>query len=341
MYVVIFHNAVWADATAADRDVLVQADAVAAALVRLGHRYDYLACTLDLESARRELLERKPDVVFNLVESLGGSDWLAYLATSLLDLLDVPYTGNSTEATFLSAHKLLAKEQLHRAGLPTPEWLVLEPGKSGFPSGNTCGDSPWSAALPPWMIKSVTEHASFGLDEHSLIRPESEAALRAALAQQAAGHRGRWFAERYIDGREFNLSVLAGPDGPEVLAPAEIDFSAFPPGKPRIVGQRAKWDEDSFEYGNTPRRFEYPQSDRPLLERLTSLARDCWHAFGLGGYARVDYRVDPTGQPWILEINSNPCISPDAGFAAALAQASIPFEDAVARILQDARPRAK
>jgi D-alanine-D-alanine ligase len=126
---------------------------------------------------------------------------------------------------------------------------------------------------------------------------------------------------------------LDGPRGPEVLPPAEIDFSAFPAGKPRIVGFDAKWDADSFAYTNTPRQFDFSASDRGLLERLSDLARKCWTSFGLAGYARVDFRVDEWGEPWILEINGNPCLSPDAGFAAAVERASIGYTRAVERIV--------
>jgi D-alanine-D-alanine ligase len=187
-----------------------------------------------------------------------------------------------------------------------------------------------------YVLKTLWEHASFGLDEHSIVRPADEAALSDLLRQSARRLRRPCFAERYVEGREFNLSVLAGPDGPEVLPAAEIDFSAFPPGKPRIVGRRAKWEEASFDFQNTPRRFDFVPGDALRLEHLRGLARQAWQLFGLGGYARVDFRVDAAGQPWILEINANPCLSPDAGFAAALAQASIPFAQAVARILDDA-----
>jgi len=129
--------------------------------------------------------------------------------------------------------------------------------------------------------------------------------------------------------------MLAGPSGPETLPPAEIEFTSFPAGKPRIVGYRAKWREDEFEYHHTPRRFDFPASDGPLLDRIGGLARECWMRFGLRGWARVDFRVDAAGEPWILEINANPCISPDAGFAAALDRASIPYDEAVRRILED------
>jgi D-alanine-D-alanine ligase len=120
------------------------------------------------------------------------------------------------------------------------------------------------------------------------------------------------------------------------LPPAEIEFINFATGKPRIVGHDAKWNESTMEYINTPRRFDFPLADRALLDELEALARRCWAAFDLHGYARVDFRVDNDGQPWILEVNANPCLSPDAGFAAALQQADLSFTDAVERIIADA-----
>ena len=156
------------------------------------------------------------------------------------------------------------------------------------------------------------------------------------LAQREQELGRPYFAERYVEGREFNLSLLADAGGPQVLPPAEINFSRFPAGKPRIVGYRAKWKADSPEYHATPRRFDFAPADRPLVDALAELARSSWQCFALRGYARVDFRVDRQGRPWILEINVNPCLSPDAGFAAALDRAGIPFSQAIARILDDA-----
>ena len=94
--------------------------------------------------------------------------------------------------------------------------------------------------------------------------------------------------------------------------------------------------EDSFEFGSTPRRFEFPPDDAPLLEEMRRLCLKCWRHFGLRGYARVDFRVDGSGQPWVLEINTNPCLSPDAGFMAAAGQAGLSIVDVVRRIVSDA-----
>jgi D-alanine-D-alanine ligase len=245
----------------------------------------------------------------------------------------LPYTGTPTGPLLLTNHKVLTKERLLQAGLPTPGWLELNPKP---PVWANAVHAPAFQPGKPYILKAIMEHASFGLDEHSLVAFGDEASLRAELRRATVQMGRECFAEQYIDGREFNLSVLAGPDGPEVLPPAEIDFSAFPPDKPRIVGERAKWEDDSFEFSNTPRRFDFDGSENALLRQLQELARASWHAFGLHGYVRVDFRVDAAGQPWILEINANPCLSPDAGFVAALAQAGIPWSVAVQRILDDA-----
>ena len=170
------------------------------------------------------------------------------------------------------------------------------------------------------------------MDDHAVIDGATADHLREECRHREEQTGRPYFAERFIDGREFNLSLLGG----KVLPPAEIDFSSFPAGKPRIVGQQAKWEQDSFEYQQTPRIFDFASHDQPLLDRLRRDARQCWKVFDLNGFARVDFRVDQDGQPWILEVNVNPCLSPDAGFAAALQRAGIDFETAIQQILDDA-----
>jgi D-alanine-D-alanine ligase len=334
MRVALLHNAVPPDASPSDRDVLIQVEAVSGALALLGHEPIPLPCSLDLESTRLGLTRLKPDLVFNLVESLSGSDWLQGCATALLDVMGLPYTGSPTAALFLTNHKPLAKQWLRQARLPTPDWLTADPEPTTPPGAGP--PTPPLAPQTPYIIKPVREHASAGMNDQSVVRAADSISLRQRVRDVAARSGVPLFAERYIEGREFNLSVLAGPEGPEVLPPAEIDFSAFPADKPRIVGYEAKWADDSFEFRNTPRRFDFTSADRPLLADLCRLAESCWQVFGLRGFVRVDFRVDEAGGPWILEINANPCLSPDAGFAAALEQAGIGFDRAVQRIIDDA-----
>jgi D-alanine-D-alanine ligase len=306
---------------------------VVAALRSLGNDVEPIACTLDFARVRASIERAEPDVAFNRVESLGGSDALAAAIPLLLDSMQIPYTGCSTEAIVRTADKVRAKEQLVAAGLPTPEWADRYCGfrisDCGF---QTASSNPQSAIRnPKFILKSIQEHASFAMDDSAVVTPESWEDL-VEIVDARSNQTGRpFFAERFIDGREFNLSLMG--ERPEVLPPAEIDFSAFPSGKPRIVGFGAKWAEKSFEFQNTPRRFNFPASDAPLLRWLTDLAVECWRLFRLTGYARVDFRVDPTGQPWILEVNTNPCLSPRSGFAAALKHAGLSYGEGIERIL--------
>jgi D-alanine-D-alanine ligase len=102
-----------------------------------------------------------------------------------------------------------------------------------------------------------------------------------------------------------------------------------------VVDYRSKWVEDSFEYHHTPRCFDFSKEDLLLLENLTRIALQCWRIFGLRGYARVDFRVDKSGLPWVLEVNTNPCLSPDGGFYAAVERSGQTFTRAVERIIKD------
>lgn len=336
MKISLIHNRVGAEDSLDARDVLQQVAVVSEALASLGHEVVRRSCDLNLEAAHRALAEAKPDLVFNLVEDLAGFGRLIHLFPCLLDALHIPYTGAPAEAIFLTSNKILAKERLLQAGLPTPAWA------GPWPAAGT----EWRPGIraAKWIIKSVWEHASIGLDENSVLTTDSAATLTAEMRRRCAMLGGACFAEEFIDGREFNLSLLAGPDGPEVLPPAEILFAGYTPDMIRIVDYRAKWDEASFAFRNTPRTFDFGSEDAGLLAELVEIARRCWHAFGLAGYARVDFRVDAAGRPFILEINANPCLSPDAGFAAALTRAGISFAQVMARIVADAgrnRPQSE
>ena len=98
---------------------------------------------------------------------------------------------------------------------------------------------------------------------------------------------------------------------------------------------RAKWATDSFEYEHTRRSFDFSPPDEPLLRQLADIAKHCWDAFDLCGYARVDFRVDQAGQPWVLEVNANPCLSPDGGFVAAAEQSGLDYNGLIDRIIRD------
>ncbi|MBP7935175.1 MAG: D-alanine--D-alanine ligase [Phycisphaerae bacterium] len=324
MQVLILHDDVPADAPLDELDNLVQAEAISAALVQLGHQTRRLPFTLDLKLVEQAIRQAKPDLVFNLVETAGGTGRLTYLAPALLDGLGIAYTGAGTDAMFSTSSKVLSKKILEGHGIPTPAWFT--------PETLLERSEPLSGSF---IIKSVWEDASIGIDDGSIMTPASPAALRQEMVGRLGRLGGEAFAESYIDGREFNLSLLGRGGEVDVLPPAEIHFVDFAPGKPRIVNYQAKWDERSHEFHHTPRCFEFPASDRGLLGELAGLARQCWVVFGLTGYARVDFRVDRVGNPWVLELNSNPCLSPDAGFIAAADRAGLGFVGAIQRIVEE------
>lgn len=323
MKVVILYGEVSANAGMDEKDVLVQVDAVSSALMNLQYSPIVLTLSLNFLPTINAIKKIRPSFVFNLVEALADQGSLIHIAPSLLDHLGIPYTGAGTEATFLTSNKVLAKQLLRAAGMATPPFFL--PGRA---SGNPFVEG-------TYIIKSIWEHASTWLDEDSIVTAgDIQGINHATLTQQKKLGR-ECFAEKFIEGREFNLSILAGERGPEVLPPAEIMFDDFPPDKARVVDYRSKWVEDSFEYHHTPRNFTFSQEDEPLLLQLMDMARQCWNLFDLRGYARVDFRVDSTGRPWVLEVNTNPCLSPDAGFCAAVAQSGLTFTQAIERIIKD------
>jgi D-alanine-D-alanine ligase len=325
MKIVVLHDSVGETATQDELDTLVQQKVVSDALSDLGHQPVAVPFSFDITGVMNALRNFKPDLVFNLVESVAGQGPFVCMAPAILDSLRLPYTGSHTDTVFLTSNKIAAKRILKASGISTPPWLSADQTSSGL---NACEG--------PFIIKSLWEHASIGLGQGSVVHAESLSHLRREMDRRREQLRGECFAEAYIEGREFNLSLLASGRGPEVLPPAEIQFVSFPLGTARIVDYDAKWNSDSFAYHHTPRSFDFPDEDKTLLRQLTSIARKCWDIFALRGYGRVDFRVDAQGNPWVLEVNANPCISPDSGFVAAAERRGLRFSEIIERILGDA-----
>jgi D-alanine-D-alanine ligase len=301
-------------------DTLLSAEAVAGALAELGFATGIVAVDLDLNHFHA-LKRRDPMLVFNLVDAVRGDGRLAPVIPSLLDAVGLPYTGAHSDAWLQTLSKVATKLKLQREVLPTPEF-----------SADGTGLDPDA----PFIVKAVWEHGSLGLDESSVVKG-------ADVARAIAGREERFgtahFAESYVEGREFNIAVLEERGRARVLPIAEIVFEDWRADRPRIVGYDAKWTSDSDAYIGTPRRFGLEQREPALAARLETLSRSCWDLFGLAGYARVDFRVDVEGKPWILEVNVNPCLNPDAGLAAAAAEAGLSYPQLIGRII-DAAPRA-
>jgi len=322
--VVILHSDISPDASQDELDCIQQADAIVQALRKLGYKPILMPFSLDLNQTIIKLKSLKPLAVFNIVETLASKGSFIYFAPAILDTLRIPYTGCSTQAVFQTSNKLLAKKIMRDAGIATPDWIEQE--GLAFQTDNA----------KTYLIKSPWEHASIGLDEDSLINYTSKAKTLKEMSRRKEKLGGSCYAEAYIDGREFNVALISGKAGVKVLPIAEMLFMDYAPDKLKIVDYKAKWDADSFEYNNTIRKFNFQKKDAGLISSVREIALRCWNIFFLNGYARVDFRVDNNGKPWVLEINSNPCLSPDAGFAAALQKAKIKYHEAIGFIIDNA-----
>lgn len=325
MHVLVLHSDVPPGAPPDEVDTLLTAQVVSEVLGRLGHRASRAAFANSPESLRAAIEERAAEIVFNLVESVSGQDELAAIVPAILDRLGVAYTGCGAAQIAMAADKTAAKTLLRNAGLPTPDWA--EPPLDRVDEDRR------------FIVKSCTQDASLGLDDGAVVRGRTAIAARIDECRSRFG--GRWFAEAYVEGREFNVAILEDDRGLHVLPIAEMRFEDWPQSVPQIVGYRAKWEPDSHEARNTVRRFGLEAREPALADALSRLAMSASRLFQMKAYARVDFRVDAQGRAQILEINPNPCLHPEAGFAAACAEAGIAFDAAIARILAAAAtPRA-
>ncbi len=326
MKVVILHEKIPDSANFDAQDTMIQVESVSGILARLGHESIIMEFESHKGETEKKLLTIKPDVVFNLVESVDERTDLAYLAPSMLESISIPFTGSGSEAVLLSTSKTAVKNLLMTAGIPTPEWMN---------AGNAHRFSEeFTGVHVPFIIKNATEHASIGMNDQSVIYDFPQ--LIKELKEKENEGQQEFFAERYIDGREFNISLIADEGGSIVLAPQEIYFRNYGENRAKIITYEGKWDVNSFEYKNIKRRFRFLPKDIKLLHEMGELAKKCWDVMELSGYARVDFRVDKEGSPWVIDINTNPCISPDSSFIYAAKEVGMGEEQVVSRILNGA-----
>ena len=321
MRVLVLHSDVAEDAPPDEQDTLATAAAVASGLEAREHDVRLHAFVPDPQRLNLGLRESRAEVVFNLVESIFGQGDLAGIAAAMLARQRVPFTGASAAALACAADKCFAKKHLRAVGLPTPDWSE-GPQWSGLSSDLH------------YVIKSIDEDASVGLDDGAVVRGRESVHARAMAC--AKKHGGRWFAEVYCAGREFNVAVLEKEGEPFTLPIGETGFEGWTPGRPRIVNYAAKWHSDSVDCIGTPRIFGIEQEAPALAECLSRLAISAWRAMNLRGYGRVDFRLDESGAAMILEVNPNPCLEPQAGFAAAAARAGMDYPQLVDWIIQEA-----
>ncbi len=330
---IIYNEPVAGEFFASDAGVLHEVAEVSASLRSLGVLFT-AASICSLTDLPAVLQNSAAPVVFNLVEELRTGVSAANSVPAICEAFGKSCTGSDGWCLALTLHKAGAKAILATAGLPVPAGAVVLPGAgvslehlTQLPSGEC-------------IVKPLQADASEGIDAATSIfdRDQYRDIMVAVQHLQLRFNQGGVMIEQLVGRRELNVAVWRRRGVAEVVGIAEIDFSAFAPQQPRIVDYAAKWLPESFAYNNTPRILPAPLTSWQT-EMVGKLALRAWDAVGGGDYGRVDMRMDDDGNVWILEINANPDIAPDAGYAAALEAAHISYPEFVATLVENAWQR--
>lgn len=319
--IVVLHNTDYDDEADA-ASVANSARAINDALLANGYTAELRGVRgTDVFEVLTALRSAQLDLVFNLCESMEGDSRNEPTFAGLLDLFDIPYTGADLLGLASCLHKRRAKEILIARRIATPPFRQIDDGGAL--------DSSLDDLEYPYFLKLAHEDASVGITEANLVRTPD--ALRARVRELIAEFRQPVIAERYVDGREINVTLIGNDQDLRMLPLHEIDFSAMPKDRPRIVSYAAKWDEQHVDYAGTkpvPLRDASPR----LVADVEAVARAAYRALGLRDYGRVDLRIDQNGTPWVIDVNPNCDISPDAGVARAAKVAGMSYPQLIQTI---------
>lgn len=251
------------------------------------------------------------DIAINLCESLRGDPRYEIPVVVLFESRGIDYTGNPPLALRQCLDKGMARQTLADAGVPTPAGAYITTRAE-------------LAALPdlplPAIVKPGRQDGSIGIESASVVRTRTALEQRVRYVLKELGPA---VVEAFIDGREFNVSIL-GDLEPRCLPIAEIDFSGMPADVPNIVSYKAKWDTSTKEYKGTVPVFD--TTNEVLARRLRKAALGAFRALSLRDYARIDLRVDAEGRPFVVDVNPNCDLAPDAGFPRAAAKDGLEYE---------------
>ena len=319
--VVVLHNKISDNPTTDELDVLDQVKDVNEALTQLGYITAIVPFSFDLNKAIEDIKKENPQFVFNLVEGIDNDGQLITIAPAVLDYLKIPYTGCTKESMFITSNKILTKKIMKSNNIPTAEWVTTDNAKDNvFLEGER------------YIIKAIWEDASIGLDEDAVVLPTSKEDLINFIRTKNEKYKIEFFAERYIHGRDFTISMIAKKQMPV----CEVTFFGYyDDDKVRVFDYNAKWVKDTAEYDNTDIDFNCKGVTTNIIEQMQKIADDCWDVFGLNGYARIDFRMDDGGKPFVLEINPNPCISRGIMFDKTLHEGKIDYVDGIKTIIED------
>jgi len=300
-----------------------EADIVYQVILKSGHVPIYLAVK-NLDQVLSKVDRAQPDLIFNLCEGFQGKTHHEMFIAGVWELLGIPYTGNTPLTLGLAQDKVLSKELFQSRSIPTPKFQVYSA-------------TPQETNLTyPLIAKPSREDASLGIKHGDAILHDFES-LKNRVGELLKKYRQPILVEEFIQGREFNISVL-GNTPPKVIAISEISFADLDDQTPHITSYEAKWLPDHPLYQKTPAICP-AQISSDLQKRLEELALRVYDVLNGRDYGRVDTRVDAEGNIFVLEYNPNPDISPDAGFVKALKAAGIKYKEFVEFLINEALKR--
>jgi D-alanine-D-alanine ligase len=285
-----------------------------------GHEVRPLGVQHELKPIRDEIERWKPDVVFNLLEQFHGETAYDQNVASYLELMRIPYTGCNPRGLMLARGKDLSKKLLSYHRIPIPAFAV-------FPMRRKVR-RPARLGLP-LIVKSLSEDASEGIAQASVVDSDDKLAERVDFIHQRIGTAA--IAEQYIDGRELYVCVL-GNHRLRVLPVWELEFRNLAQGARPIATERVKHDPDYQERRGIlhgPARDLAPE----LRARITSIAKRICRTLELDGYSRIDFRLSADNIPYFLEANPNPEIAQSQEFAHAAELDGLTYSDLLCRIL--------
>jgi D-alanine-D-alanine ligase len=301
--------------------VLGAMEDISRALATQGYRSSIFNVSADIVRFVKFLDESRPDLVFNLCESVGNKSIHEMHAVGIFELMEIPYTGSEPLVLGTALNKAKVKDTLLHHGLKTPRFqLINSPVKY----------TPDPSLSFPLIVKPAHEDASIGIEAKSIVNSTSE--LKRRIRHVFEEYDQPALVEEYIDGRELNVGIL-GNKKPIVLPISEIDMSTLPDKYPRIISYNAKWLKGSDEYEHT--KGVCP-ADLPagLTTKIKEMALEAYRLIGCRDYARVDFRLNRKMVPYILEVNPKPDLSDDAGLARSGKAHGFTFDQIIAKIVE-------
>ena len=289
-------------------------------LAAMGHDVYMVGLGAELGVIRTTMAEVKPHLAFNLMEAFHEVGTFDQNVVSHLELLRLRYTGCNPRGMILSRDKALAKKILVYDGIPVPTCLVIP---LGHPPRRP------ATLTYPLIVKSLTQDASYGISQASVVTNDTKLAQRVAYVHDGLGTDA--IVEQYIEGRELYVGVL-GNDDPHAFPVWEMKFTDMPDTLHRIATARVKW-STAYQSKHGIRCGSARLRRRGLAESIQRLAVLTFRALQMNGYGRIDIRLDADGQPWVLEANANPQLAYGEDFAESAHHDGVPYDALLQRIL--------